>query len=236
VVSTTAKGLVLVVAAAWTLRSPLQLDLLTTVRAGALFTAIMLLAIRYLPGNHPFPQFGAANQVTTIRAALASIIAGLIGAPETPLVANTAVGIAVIAAVLDGIDGWLARRSGMSSEFGARFDMEIDALLIMVLALLAWRHGKANAWVLASGALRYVFLGLGLALPWMRRELMPSRRRQAVCVIQVCALIVILLPDVPLPQSAWIAAAALAVLCYSFFVDTVWLWRHVPGAPVTIRS
>ena len=37
--------LVLVLAAAWGLRSPLQLDILTTVRAGALFTAIMLLAI-----------------------------------------------------------------------------------------------------------------------------------------------------------------------------------------------
>jgi phosphatidylglycerophosphate synthase len=236
VVSTTAKGLVLVLAAAWGLRSPLQLDILTTIRAGALFTAIMLLAIRFLPGHHPFPQFGAANQVTTIRAALASIIAGLIGAPETPLVANTAVGIAILAAVLDGLDGWLARRSGMSSDFGARFDMEIDALLIMVLALLGWRHGKAGSWVLASGLIRYLFLGIGLALPWMRRELMPSRRRQIVCVIQVCALIVILLPEVTPPQSTWIAAAALGALSYSFFVDTLWLWRQAPGVPVTARS
>src|SRR4030088_3469264 len=133
VASTIAKGLVLVLAAAWGLRSPLQLDVLTTVRAGALFATIMLLAIRFLPGHHPFPHFGAANQVTTIRAALASIIAGLIGAPETALVANTAVGIATVAAVLAGVDGCLARRSGMSSQFGGRFDMEIDALLIMVL-------------------------------------------------------------------------------------------------------
>jgi phosphatidylglycerophosphate synthase len=236
VVSTTAKGLVLVLAAAWGLRSPLQLDILTTVRAGALFTTIMLLAIRFLPGHHPFAQFGAANQVTTIRAALASIIAGLIGAPETPLVANTAVGIATIAAILDILDGWLARRSGMSSGFGARFDMEIDALLIMVLAMLVWRHGKAGSWVLASGLLRYVFLGVGLALPWLRGELMPSRRRQIVCVIQVCALIVVLLPGVPVPQSEWLAAAALGALGYSFVVDTLWLWRHAPGAAVTLRS
>jgi phosphatidylglycerophosphate synthase len=235
VVSTTVKGLVLVLAAAWVLRSPLQLDVLTTVRAGGLFTAIMLLAIRFLPGHHPFPHFGAANQVTTIRAALASIIAGLIGAPETPLVADTAVGIAIVAAMLDGLDGWLARRSGMSSGFGARFDMEIDALLIMVLAMLAWRHGKAGPFVLASGLLRYVFLGLGIGLPWLRRELAASRRRQIVCVIQVCALIVILLPEVAYPLSAWIAAAALGALIYSFAVDTFWLWRRAPGVPVTIR-
>jgi phosphatidylglycerophosphate synthase len=235
VVSTTAKGLVLVLAAAWGLRSPLQLDVLTTVRAGALFTAIMLLAIRFLPGHHPFRHFGAANQVTTIRAALASIIAGLIGAPETPLVADTAVALAIVAAGLDGLDGWLARRSGMSSGFGARFDMEIDALMIMVLAMLAWRHGKAGPWVLASGLLRYAFLGIGLVLPRLRRELAVSRRRQVVCVVQVCALIVIMIPEVPFPQSAWIAAAALAALSYSFFVDLLWLWRHAAGAPVTIR-
>ena len=44
---------------------------------------------------------------------------------------------------LDGVDGWLARRRGMSSAFGARFDMEIDALLVQVLAILVWRYGKA---------------------------------------------------------------------------------------------
>jgi phosphatidylglycerophosphate synthase len=151
-------------------------------------------------------------------------------------VAVTAVGIAMIAAVLDGLDGWLARRSGMASGFGARFDMEIDALLIIILAILAWRHGKAGSWVLAFGLLRYVFLGIGLAVPWMRRELMPSFRRQIVCVIQVCTLIAIMMPVVPFPQSAWLAAASLAALGYSFALDTLWLWRHSPGAPVTMRS
>jgi hypothetical protein len=70
----------------------------------------------------------------------------------------------------------------------------------------------------------------------MRRALMPSRRRQVVCVIQVYALIVALLPAVPLPQSTWLAAAALSAIVYSFFADTIWLWRHVPGNPVTMRS
>jgi phosphatidylglycerophosphate synthase len=236
VVSTTVKGLVLVLGAAWGLRAPLQLDILTAFRAGGMFAAIMLLAIRFLPGHHPFPQFGPANQVTTIRAALASIVAALIGAPETPLVAITAVGIAFIAATLDGLDGWLARRSGMASAFGARFDMEVDALLIMVLAMLAWRHEKAGAWVLASGLLRYAFLGLGVILPWMRRALMPSRRRQILCVIQVYALILVLVPPVSAPRSAWLAAAALIGLVYSFAVDMLWLWRHAPGAPVITRS
>ena len=63
--------------------------------------------------------------------------------------------------LLDGVDGWLARRHRIASAFGARFDMEIDALLILALSVLAWRHEKAGAWVVASGLLRYAFVAAG---------------------------------------------------------------------------
>ena len=48
-------------------------------------------------------------------------------------------------------DGPAARRSGIASRFGARFDMETDALMILVLAVLAWRWDRAGAWVLLPG-------------------------------------------------------------------------------------
>src|SRR5207253_8709552 len=130
------------------------------------------------------------------------------------------------ATVLDGVDGWAARRLGESSAFGARFDMEVDALLIMVLSILAWRWGKAGAWVIASGLLRYLFVVAGWVWPWMERPLLPSRRRQTVCVIQIAALIAVVLPAVTPPLSTVIAAAALAVLAASFLIDTSWLVLH----------
>ena len=52
----------------------------------------------------------------------------------------------------------------MTSAFGARFDMEVDALLIQVLAVLAWQWDKAGPWVLMSGLLRYVFVAAGWVL------------------------------------------------------------------------
>ena len=67
----------------------------------------------------------------------------------------------------------------MSSAFGARFDMEVDALLILALSVLAWHHGEAGAWVLLSGLIRYGFLAAGWTWSWMQRALPPSRRRQA---------------------------------------------------------
>ena len=170
--------------------------------------------------------FGIANCITAVRAVLVVLAATAIGRSPTPSAAWFVVAMAIAATVLDGVDGWAARRFGQSSAFGARFDMEVDALLIMALSVLAWTYGKAGVWVLASGLLRYVFVVAGRIWPWMERPLLPSRRRQAVCVIQIVALIVVVSPIAAPPASVLIAAAALVVLAGSFVVDTVWLIRQ----------
>ena len=64
----------------------------------------------------------------------------------------------------------------MESRFGARFDMETDAWLILALGVLVWRYDKAGAWVLLSGALRYLFIAAGWGLAWMRGTLPPPSR------------------------------------------------------------
>jgi phosphatidylglycerophosphate synthase len=194
-------------------------------KAGALCAGMMWLALQRLPNHHPHASFGPANQVTTLRSALVALMAALIGEESNPAAAF-AVMTALTAVALDGVDGWLARRTRMATPFGARFDMEIDALLIQVLALLAWQYGKAGAWVIASGLLRYVFVAAGRWSARMRRPLFTSARRQAICVVQIVALIVVLMPTVVPPFSNVIAAVALGTLCYSFAVDTEWLWRR----------
>jgi phosphatidylglycerophosphate synthase len=165
------------------------------------------------------------NHVTAIRAAIVVYLASLIFVPPYPSILWSAVAAATLAAVLDGVDGWLARRSGMASEFGARFDMEVDALLILVLAMLVWWWQRAGAWVLLAGLLRYLFVAAGWLLPWMRRPLTPTRRARVICVVQIVTLIVAIAPIIPRPLSAPVAAAGLLALSYSFVVDTVRLWR-----------
>ena len=191
----------------------------------------MLLARRSARAHHPFPRFGPANQVTMVRACLVAIVAGFIGEPSLPSAGWIVVWAAVVTTVLDGVDGWLARRTGMASAFGARFDMETDALLIQVLAILAWQYGKAGPWVLISGLLRYQFVAAGWVLPWMREPLFPSVRRKTICVVQIVGLILTILPPIVPPASEWLAAASLAALAYSFLVDTFWLWRQAPASP-----
>ena len=201
------------------------------IKASVVLAAIVLLARRSARAHHPFPRFGPANQVTMVRAFLGAIAAGFIGEPSLPSAAWIVGGAAAVATVLDGVDGWLARRTGMASAFGARFDMETDALVIQVLAILALQYGKAGPWVLISGLLRYLFVAAGWALPWMREPLLPSVRRKAICVVQTVGLILTILPQIVPPASEWLAAVSLAALVYSFLVDTLWLWRRAPASP-----
>jgi phosphatidylglycerophosphate synthase len=124
------------------------------------------------------------------------------------------------------VDGALARRRNEASAFGARFDMETDALLILVLAALVWQLGKAGVWILLAGLLRYLFVAASFVLPWLGGVLPPSRRRQTVCVVQIVSLIGALVPVVTQPASAALALAGLIILIWSFTVDVAYLARQ----------
>src|SRR6185436_13268646 len=90
---------------------------------------------------------------------------------------------------------------------------------------LAWVYDKAGVWILLAGLLRYLFVAASYALPWLSRALPPSRRRQAVCVVQVGTLIACVSPLFPPPASNVVALVGLVLLVWSFGVDVAWLAR-----------
>jgi phosphatidylglycerophosphate synthase len=201
------------------------------------FVAIAVVAVAVLPRAHAHRRLGTANLVTLVRAALAAWAAGLLAAPVVtwqvapalaplePKVAWLAVALAAAFAVLDGVDGPLARRAGLASPFGARFDMEVDAFFILVLAALVWQHEKAGPWVFGCGLMRYAFVAAAWPLPWMGGPLTPTVRGKTVAVVQFVGLAVALAPIVPSPVSDTVAAVTLALLGWSFAVDVRRLWK-----------
>jgi phosphatidylglycerophosphate synthase len=163
--------------------------------------------------------------VTLARGALTAMLYAAIGEQVGPPVVWFVVIAAAIAVMLDGVDGWLARNTGETTPFGARFDMETDALLILGISILSWQHGKAGPWILAAGLMRYIFVAFGYVLPWLNRALPYSYRRKVVCVAQSLSLIVSLIPWLTVPFSTFIALAGLSLLLMSFAVDIAWLLR-----------
>ncbi len=195
--------------------------------AGAMagYAGIAALVLAGLASHAPHRRFGAGNAVTLARAAAVTLFIGVLCDGVVPGQAGRwLLALAGTAALLlDGVDGWAARKTGLASRFGARFDMEVDALFMLVLAALVWRAGQAGGWVLTAGLLRYIFLGAGRLWPALAAPLPPLRRRKAICVAGIALLLAALAPFWGPGPAGLLALAAVGLLCYSFAADTVQL-------------
>src|SRR5437870_7441962 len=89
-VATTLTALLASIVLATIARSGLPVTALYAVKAPVAFAAVMLLSFGFLQQHHPFTRFGAANQITTVRALLVSLVVTLIGEPRMPAIAASA--------------------------------------------------------------------------------------------------------------------------------------------------
>ncbi len=191
--------------------------------AALLYLAIALPVSRYWPQGR---DFGWANRATLVRAAIIVLLVSL-----TPYIAGLGNWLwlygflCLLALILDGVDGAIARATHSSTTFGARFDMELDALFILGLCIAVLALEKAGAWVLALGLMRYAFVAAGQWLEFMNQPLPESFRRKTVCVWQVVTLMIAILPMTSAAFATWTLATALALLCYSFLTDLLWLYQ-----------
>jgi phosphatidylglycerophosphate synthase len=195
-----------------------------TMAAFLSFAVGSALAASALHRDYPHPHLGLCNAVTLSRLALTTALVA-------PLVASSGTswfvfGIATIALTLDGFDGWLARRQGKASNFGARFDMEVDSLLALLLALSAALGSGAGVAAILLGLPRYIFAAAGWAFPFMRRDVPERFSRKVVCVLQLGALIALQAPILPDGVALVLVPVVTALLAASFAVDVAWLWRR----------
>lgn len=206
----------------------------TGVACGAGLAALLARAM----ARHRRDGLAPADKVTLARAVLVSGVAALTAdafggrAPVAPLVA-----LSTVALILDGVDGRIARRTGTASAFGARFDMEVDAFLILVLSVYV--APMAGWWVLAIGAARYVFVAAGWAQPWLRGSLPPRYWAKVVAAIVGIALTLAAADILPDAVTTVVLLIALGLLAESFGRHILGLWRLAgspPGPPATVIS
>jgi phosphatidylglycerophosphate synthase len=222
--------------------------------AGLAYAAGLWLLLRAACRRHGVTTLGPAGVVTLLRAALVGTVTALVAdrlarvAP--PLVADGPAGsaaasagstpalltvIASVALLLDAVDGRVARRTGTATALGARFDMEVDAFLILVLSVHV--ADRLGAWVIAIGALRYAFVALSWAVPWLRGG--APARNSARVVAAAAGIVLVAAGSGGLPQLLALAlvAGVLVALLWSFGQDVRVLWRvgH-PGRPLPMLA
>jgi phosphatidylglycerophosphate synthase len=177
---------------------------------------------------------GPADRVTLTRAVLVGGVTALVVESATrPVPTGPLAALAAVALVLDWVDGRVARGTGTASALGARFDMEVDAYLMLVLGVATAR--SLGPWVLAIGAMRYAYGVAGWVLPWLRGPLPPRQWRKVVAAMQGIVLAVAAAGVLPRPVAAGVVVVALALLVESFGRDVGWRWRRrelVPSGPV----
>jgi phosphatidylglycerophosphate synthase len=194
-------------------------DWLTGVTAGLAVGVLLAVALARRPGA----VLGPAGWVTLLRAQLVCAVAALVVDGAHGERVRLIVVLAVVALVLDGVDGRVARRTGTASALGARFDMEVDALLILVLS--GYVAPGAGWWVLVIGAARYLLVAAGRVLPWLHGTLPPRPWCKVVAVVQGVVLTVAAAHVLPLPVTRGALAVALALLVESFGREVRDLWR-----------
>ncbi|MFI0818446.1 CDP-alcohol phosphatidyltransferase family protein [Streptomyces sp. NPDC021098] len=205
---------------------------------GLAFAAVTWAVLTRAVSRSWLSSFGAANRVTLARATLVGGVTALVADSFTspPRVA-VLTALTAVALILDGVDGQVARRTGTSSPLGARFDMEVDAVLILVLSVYV--ATALGPWVLLIGAMRYAFVAAARFLPWMNAPLPHSMARKTVAALQGVALLVAATGLLPAPANLAVVLLALTSLIWSFARDIGWLWstaraeaRTVPARPV----
>lgn len=180
------------------------------------------------------PALGPADWVTLTRAVLtggilALVTESLLTPSRSGVRAGTVpilVGLSTVALLLDWVDGQVARRTGTVSELGARFDMEVDAFLILVLSAYVAR--SLGVWVLIIGAMRYAYVAAGWVMPWMRGRLPPRYWRKVVAATQGIALTIAASDVLPTWLSVAVVVGALVLLIESFGRDVLWLYHRRP--------
>lgn len=142
-----ARGMLIGVAVSAAFRLPLVVAL---VAAGS-FLGFVVGARRHYTASG---AFGLANAITSARLVLTLGLLVL----ARDLRAGWFVLAALSVLLLDALDGWLARRVGAAGPFGARYDVEADALLVVALTFALWLRGVTGAWVLIAGLWRYLYV------------------------------------------------------------------------------
>jgi CDP-diacylglycerol--glycerol-3-phosphate 3-phosphatidyltransferase len=183
------------------------------------------LLYRFLPDNRRagdpelLPALGAPTHITMFRGFLVALASGFFLVPSVMAPAYTA------AAILDGVDGRIARLRKQETLLGSRLDMEVDAAGILIASLGGIFLSKLPLWYAAIGLARYLFV-LGIAARKRAgkpaRDLDASSLRRLLAGLQMGFLAAALWPQVPKALSLAAAYPFGAATLFMFLRD--WLF------------
>lgn len=172
------------------------------------------------------------NLITLVRLALVPLLAWLL------LDQRYAAALAVftVAALSDALDGFIARRYGFASTFGAALDPVADKLaMVVATVLLAW-HGVLPLWLAIAIVLRDVVIVSGVIAYKVLigpLEMRPTRLSKFNTTLEFAALLLTMAVAAAwIPAGLWLSAlfVAVGVTVVLSGAQYVWIGGHKAAA------
>lgn len=130
------------------------------------------------------------------------------------------------AIILDGVDGFLARKFHHETRQGAILDMEIDALMVFLMASIHIINSRIPFWILLPAGFRYVYAWLLFLCPLnTEKEFLPKIVRATIAVIFFLALLVPFVLNAQITDTIVAVAGILILISFgsSYVFATIYL-------------
>ena len=134
--------------------------------------------------------------------------------------------LAIIALLLDGLDGFIARKYDQVSKFGELIDQEADNFLMFVMSISLYLNREIGLYVFLIPAYRYIFIISMAKYPWLKYTLPNSRLRKVGCVGTILIMIISQDPYITNDVTVFLVILSLIIITFSFSRDIIWLYRN----------
>jgi CDP-diacylglycerol--glycerol-3-phosphate 3-phosphatidyltransferase len=192
-------------------------------------SALRLHDNRPSPDAPLYPSLGWANRLTILRGFLIAASAGfLFPIVELHALIWVVAALYSVAAILDRIDGYVARSTHHTSKMGSDLDTVFDALGLVIAPLLAVQLGKIHESYLLVSVSYYAF---HLGMRWRTRQglenypLVPNILRRTLAGFQMGYVAVVLWPPFDGTLTRLAGFAFMLPILLGFAVD----WGVVSG-------
>ncbi len=165
------------------------------------------------------------NILTVLRMLLVPVFAFLIIKDRLGL----AISVFLVAGVTDALDGYIAKRFSLRTEFGANIDPLADKLLLSTAFIILTAKGFLPLWLTALVILRDVVILVGivsLRLSGRKVEIVPSISGKATTALQILTVFYAMVVA-GRPGDALLVAMSVLTALFTLYTGFGYVWREV---------
>ena len=131
-----------------------------------------------------------------------------------------------ISLILDGIDGYFARKLKQETSYGEILDQETDNFLMLALAGSLYLNVGVSIIIFIIPLCRYIFLIFGLFFNWLQKDLPKSFRRKFVCTGVIVIMILSHFEFLSFYLVSLMSIISILILVMSFAYDIFVLYKR----------